>query len=317
MSVSVRRFAPATPQAGIMDKADLCVILNPWAGRGQAERRLKKVLGGRRCELWPTSGPGHAEELAVLAAREGFGTVAAAGGDGTVHEVANGLLRAGRPEVVCGVIPLGSANDYAYSLDRMQRENGTGAARGVRPVDVGVVRDLAGRERYFINCLGLGFNGAVTMEARRIKRLQGLALYGLATLRALWYHFAAPVMDVVVDGKGRRVPTLLLSVAIAHREGGFMLAPNARLDDGLFDYLHVGDLSRWEVLRFLPRVATAGPPTDYPKVRIGRCREMAVQSDAPLVVHIDGEFFCRPENDVRAIQIGILPGALGVQTIGG
>jgi diacylglycerol kinase family enzyme len=299
-----------------MDSADLCVIFNPWAGRGQAKQRLKKVLRGRPFSLWPTAGPGHAEELAARAAREGFATVAAAGGDGTVHEVANGLLRAGRPDVVFSVVPLGSANDYAYSLGRMEPANGAADPRGVRRVDVGLVRDAAGRQRYFVNSLGLGLNGAVTLESRRIKRLQGLALYGLATLRALWYHFDAPVMDVTIDGQELRVPTLLLSVGIAQREGGFVLAPNARLDDGLFDYLHAGDLSRWEVLRFLPRVATAGPPTDYPKVRIGRCREIALRSGTPLTVHTDGEFFSRPEDGVRAIHIDILPGALGVKPLG-
>src|SRR5262249_18336689 len=140
----------------------------------------------------------------------------------------------------------------------------------VRQVDVGLVRDAAGRERYFVNSLGLGLNGAVTLESRRIRRLQGLALYGLATLPALWYHSACPVMAFTIDGEAWQVPTLLLSVGLGRREGGFVLAPQAQLDDGLFDYLHVGTMSRLEVLRFLPRVASAGPPTDHPRVRIGR-----------------------------------------------
>src|SRR5436309_15138862 len=101
-----------------MGAAEVCVIYNPLAGRGRGQgrlRRLRRALGGR-AEFRPTAGAGQAEELALQAAQQGFSIVAAAGGDGTVHEVANGLLRAGRPEVTLAVIPVGSANDYAYSL---------------------------------------------------------------------------------------------------------------------------------------------------------------------------------------------------------
>src|SRR5262249_8966844 len=134
-----------------------------------------------RADFWPTGAPGQAEELAGQAARAGFATVAAAGGDGTVHEVANGLLRAGRPDVVLAGLASGSPNDHPHRLgldaDWWQRPDGVAPRR----VDVGVVH-AADRIRYFVNGLGLGFNGLVTREARRIRRLQGLALYGFALL---------------------------------------------------------------------------------------------------------------------------------------
>ena len=166
----------------------------------------------------------------------------AAGGDGTVHEVANGLLEAQRPDVAFAVVPIGSANDYAYSLDHDCTTASTAA--GERLVDVGMVRDATGRHRYFVCCLGLGFNGMVTLELRKIKRLQGIALYGLATLRALWNHHACPILDITIeDGPALQMPTLMLSVLVGRREGGFVLAPEARLDDGLLDYVHAGNLS--------------------------------------------------------------------------
>jgi diacylglycerol kinase family enzyme len=297
-----------------MKPADLCLIVNEAAGRGRAARRLNRVLRawGDQAEVRRSRRPGHAEELAQAAAGQGFTTVAAAGGDGTVHEVANGVLWAGRPEVVFGVVPIGSANDYAYSLDR--QEAGVGSSAGPRPVDVGVVEDAAGRRRYFVNSLGLGLNGAVTLESRKIRRLQGLALYGLATLRALWYHFACPVMTVRIDDTERRVPTLLLSVGLGQREGGFVLAPRARLDDGLFEFLHAGALTRWEIIRYLPRLASAGPPA-HPKVWVGQCRRLDLRSETPLTVHIDGEFFCRPEDGVREIRVRLLPGALRARVL--
>src|SRR5437762_2092597 len=95
-----------------------CVIYNPAAGRGRARRLVARLrqLRGPEFDLRPTAGPDHAAELAVWAVEAGHTTVIAAGGDGTVNEVANGLMRAARPAVVLGVWPAGSANDYAFTL---------------------------------------------------------------------------------------------------------------------------------------------------------------------------------------------------------
>jgi diacylglycerol kinase family enzyme len=297
-----------------MAEQQLCVIFNPRAGRQRAARRLAGLQHswGKRATFWPTERPGHAEELGRRAAVDGFAIVAAAGGDGTVHEVANGLLAAARPEVDFAVVPIGSANDYAHSLSF---DGGQKQPPGVRTVDVGVVRCPAGKQRFFICNLGLGLNGAVTLEARRIRRLQGLFLYGLATLRALWYHYACPRMTVAIDDEPAETrPTLMISVLLGRREGGFVLAPQARLDDGLFDYLHAGQMSRWEVLRYLPQLASSGPPANHPKVRMGHCRRLKLHSEVPLIVHIDGEFFARPEDRIHDLEITIRPHALRVHT---
>lgn len=295
----------------LADSDKLCVIFNPAAARRRAQHRLQELqatLAGR-AEFWPTEHAGHGEELARQAAEVGFGVVAAAGGDGTVHEVANGILRAARPDVAFAVFPLGSANDYADSLQ-------LAGSASTRQVDVGLVRDGKGRERYFVNTLGLGFSGAVALESRRVRWLQGLFLYGLAFVRALAFRYACPVMEVAFDQTKRSVPTLSLTVAIGRREGSFVVAADALLDDGLFDYLQAGALSRWEVLRFMPKLASGGKlPSDHPAIWLGRCREIQLHSAAPLTVHLDGEFFSLPEDDVRALEIRILPGALRVRTI--
>lgn len=293
-----------------------CVIFNPVAARGRAERRARELQAalGPHVELRATRHPGHAEELACDAAGNGFQLVAAAGGDGTVHEVANGILKSQRTDVLFGVLPLGSANDYAFSLHKSFGDRQ--AAQQGHPVDVGWVKGDDGRERYFVNTLGLGFSGAVTVESRRIRRLQGLALYGVAFLRALWYRYSCPVMQCTFDGQTREAPTLSLTLALGHREGSFIVAPEARLDDGLFDYLHAGQLARWEVLRYMPKLASGGQlPTDHPALWLGRCRELRLQSAAPLTIHLDGEFFCRPEDNLRGIEVRLLPAALRVRTV--
>jgi diacylglycerol kinase family enzyme len=297
-----------------MPRAELCVIYNPASGRGRARQRLDLLRRGlgQRADFWPTAGPGQAEELALRAAGAGYPTVAAAGGDGTVHEVANGLLRAGRPQITLAVLPIGSANDYAHSLGLGPRWWLEPEAE-VRPctVDVGLARS-GGRVRYFVNGLGLGFNGAVTVESRRVRFLQGLPLYGLALLRALLFRYSHPLMSVTIDGQGRHTPTLALGLALGRREGNFVVAPDARLDDGLFDYLHVGPLPRRSLLTFLPGLFAGRLRPSHPAVWTGRCRRVLVHSEEPLTVHADGEFFCLPEDGLRDLEATLLPGALRV-----
>lgn len=297
-----------------MATPDLCVIYNPTAGRGRAMQRFLALQGelGARAEFRSTREAGHAEELALEAAKAGVAVVGAAGGDGTVHEVANGVLRAGRPEVALAVFPVGSANDYAHSLGLAGDWWHNGSPWVSRSVDVGLARSSAGRERYFVNGVGVGFNGAVTLESRRIPWLQGVPLYGVALLRALWRHFRAPVLDITMDGETRRAPVLALSIALGRREGNFVLAPNAVLDDGLFDFLHAGKLRRWELLRYFPRMVSGRLP-DHPQIRYGRCRDVQLVSETPLTAHLDGELFCLPENGVHSLKVHILPGALRVQ----
>jgi diacylglycerol kinase family enzyme len=290
------------------------VIFNPTAGRGRlrsALERLRRSLGSR-ADFWPSREAGHAEELAQLAAKQGYAVVAAAGGDGTVHEVAAGVFLSGQPDVTLAVLPAGSANDYAYSL-------GLGPdwwahpdpAIGPRLVDVGVVRAGA-RQKPFINGMGLGFNGAVTLESRRLKHVRGLALYGLAFLRAMVSHFRTPLTTVQLDdGEMRQVPTLALSLALGQREGNFIVAPEALLDDGRFDYIHVGSLRRWDLLRFLPGLALGRLPS-HPQVWRGRCQRVVVRCEAPLTVHVDGEFFSLQRDDVRELEVQLLPGRLRV-----
>jgi diacylglycerol kinase (ATP) len=292
-----------------MAQTDVCVIYNPAAGRGQGARRLARIRKswGPGVRLLPTSYRGHAIELARQAALADYRVVAAAGGDGTVHEVANGLLQAGRTGIRFGIIPIGSANDYYASLE-MELD-----LKQEHAVDVGVVREPGGRQEFFVCCLGLGLNGAVNREARRIRRVQGIALYALATLRSLWHDYACPQMELTIDDQpAMRTPTLMFSALIGRREGGFPLAPHASVCDGWFDYVHVADLSRWQILKLLPRVALSGPPAEYPKVTLGRCRKIQLTSEAPLAVHLDGEFFCTSEENVRSLEIEIMPAALTV-----
>jgi diacylglycerol kinase (ATP) len=293
----------------------VCVIFNPAAGKRRGRQRLEAIESDwrSRAEFWPTERPGHAVELARQAASKGFKVVAAAGGDGTVHEVANGILQAGRPEVCLAVIPLGSADDYAHSLGQGQDGAVLGAS-GERLVDVGVVRTGRGHECFFVCCLGLGFGPCVTMESRRIQHLQGRLLYGFAALRAMWRHWGHLDLTGTMDGEplhpGR---TLMMSVMLGRREGGFVMAPEARLDDGWFDLVHAGELSRWEALMLIPHLGSNGPPRGHPKLGFHRFQKLRVESRQAFAVHTDGEMLCWPEDQVHGAEIELLPRRLLVR----
>jgi diacylglycerol kinase family enzyme len=292
------------------------VIYNPAAGRGRAEALLRELTAtlGADAELRPSREPGHMVELGRAACMDGFARVVAAGGDGTVHEVANGVLQSGNRDVVFAVWPLGSANDFAYSLGMTQWWKRRGEHLPTEPLAIDVGRVTApGREVFMVGNVGVGFNGMVTVEARKTRWLRGMPLYGWAFLKAMVKHFATPTMTISFDDCEVTTPTLALSILNAQREGNFPIRPAARLDDGLFDFMHATRLSRGHLLRFLPGMATGKLPENHKLLRLGRARRVAVRSVAPLCVHADGEFVCIPENGIHAITVELLPRRLKVE----
>ena len=290
------------------------MIYNPAAGRGKAGRLLAAARAWLPAfDERATAGPGHAAALAEAAARDGYDRVVAAGGDGTAHEVANGVLRSGA-DALFSAWPLGSSNDYARTtgMNGWWKCRGRGVALGEVRADAGEVT-AGGRSRYFVNGSGVGFNGMVTLEAHRIDWLRGAPLYTLAFLRALRKHYATPDYRVTFDGNEGTTPTLSLSVNLGQREGGFPVSWAARLDDGLLDTFHPGALKRWELVRYLPALVAGRLPGDHPRMRSGRCRTAAVEAGGPLCVHADGELVCVPADGVRGVRWEVLPARLRVE----
>jgi diacylglycerol kinase family enzyme len=288
----------------------VCVIYTPNAGRGRARQLIDQWCRQHQTpvELRPTRHAGDGIELARTAAIERFSVVVAAGGDGTVHEVANGLLQADRPGVAFSVWPLGSANDYLYSLE----SHPDWKAGKPFVADVGLVEGDGGRRKFFVNGIGIGFNVSVTIESRRIRCVRGTLLYATATLRAMAFRFSRPVYSVTMDGRSYQVPTLAMSVSLGKREGSFPMFPEAELGDGQFDYLHAGPATRWDLVRHLPNMIAGTLPKNHPRLWLGRCREVEVTSEVALAAHVDGEYFCLPDEGVRHLRITLLPARLSV-----
>src|SRR5439155_879737 len=170
-----------------------------------------------------------------------------------------------------------------------------------------------GRERFFVGNFGVGFNGMVNAEARKTRWLSGMPLYAWAFLKSIARHFATPRMTVRFDDTETEGPTLALSVLLGQREGNFPLRPAASLTDGLLDYMHAKKLRRWQLLRYLPAMATGRLPENHPRLGLGQARRITLRSEAPLCAHADGEFFCIPLDGITELTVEVVPARLRVE----
>ena len=294
-------------------KAKVKIIVNPYAGRWKALKSIPAIEAalqreGIAYDLVQTEGPEHGIELARQAALEGYAPVVAAGGDGTVSEVMNGLVQAAGDGLAgpMGIIPLGSANDLPVQLGLPLDVEG--ACRRLREgkervIDVGRVND-----RYFDNDVGVGFEPQVTIEARKIQWLRGTLIYIVAVFRAL-RSYDQPHMTVEWDGGRASGPMLLVSVGNGNVTGGaFRLTPEAELDDGLLDFVFSTAMSRLQIVRFLPLVFS-GQHIHRPEVTHGRATRLTITSDDPLPVGADGEII---STEAHHLEFEIIPRKLQV-----
>jgi YegS/Rv2252/BmrU family lipid kinase len=300
-------------------RSDTCVIYNPSAGRGKSAERWRQVqaLLSGRATFRPTNAAGHAAELTAQAAREGFPTIAAAGGDGTVHEVINGIMNAGSSDVAFSALPLGSGNDYARALGVPFDPPGMVErlfSSDLWPVDVGKVIVDRQRQHYFCNTLGLGLSGAVTYEAKQIRWLRGIPLYGWAALKGIFKHFHSIPIRLFEDDHESSTHLLYLAVALGQAEGGgFVVAPDARLDDGWFDLLHVTKMNRLQAMTYLPRMALGLLPANCEAIQRRRAQHLKIISECPFALHADGELLASPLQGVTECEVTILPGGLKIR----
>jgi diacylglycerol kinase (ATP) len=236
--------------------------------------------------------------------------VVAVGGDGTVQQVAAGLRKAAGtgPTLPLGIVSVGSGNDFIKMLNLPLQRPAPAVERLLlatpRRVDIGRIGN-----RYFTNGAGVGFDAQVAIQASRIRRLRGMALYGWAVLRVV-RNLRAPHIRLTLDGTtvADRPLTLVTVGNGACHGGGFWICPGARPDDGLFDICIASELSRARLLRVLPDVMR-GTHVGLPEVEILQARRVEIYSPDPLPVHADGEIFSEGTHE---LELEILPGRLTV-----
>ncbi len=285
--------------------------MNPAAGGGRTSRlwaRAKDRFArpGFHFDFAETTRRGEATELARRAALDGWPLVVAVGGDGTVNEVANGLMSAGTPTTL-GVLSSGRGNDCRRNFDLPRRFplalERLVAGRDV-PIDLGLAEWPDGRRWFFVNALGAGFDAAVAGRAQRA-RGAGTVPYLLAVLATLRAHRPAPA-TILLDGNVHSSGRIAAAVVAngPYYGGGMKIAPRADPRDGLLDLVLLGDLGRAELLRWLPTVYP-GWHLANPKVTAARGRVVSIEAPVPLPVHVDGE-----QCGETPVQVSILPAAL-------
>jgi len=296
------------------------VILNPRSGQGRAREQTGMIdtLGQRYGDLdiVPTQRPGHAVELAAAAASEGYDLVAAAGGDGTVHEVICGLMGDGdRATLPLGIIPIGSGNDLAYGLGI--REKPEEAVQRVftgtrRAIDLGRVVDDRGRATVFHNNLGIGFDAIVVMRTETISRIQGFLMYLTAVLQTIAFYYETPYMEMTFDGQPVNQRALFLYAGVGPRGGGgFLMTPDARWDDDRIDTCLCNPVGRLTMLAMLTRVMK-GTHVTSPHVTMRRSHTITARSSSPMPIYVDGEMFAYPRDGVHEVTITSVPAAVEV-----
>ena len=277
-----------------------CVILNPISGSGNSVAGVQRAVASiPGAEIRVSDGPASIGRLTRAAVTDGFQRIVAAGGDGTVSEVASAVLAAGGEEtgLECGVLPIGTGNDLALALgiprglDRATEILRSGSAR---PIDV-IVCDARerigdGQERAFAwNAIVGGFGGRVsdhlTPERKHRWRRHVYLRAALSELRELSLH----EVRIEIDGRPHELDLLMLVIANGScTGGGIPLAPGARPDDGVLDVIGIRAESPFDVLRLVPHVLS-GRHLDQPGVFHSRGRTVSVESDPGFRYNRDGE----------------------------
>ncbi len=280
------------------------VVLNPISGHGAAAKLETRIVadlrkGGIDLELVRTATAGDAIRIAEQAKQAGYETIIAVGGDGTLDEVVNGILRAsaGHPSGTLGIIPVGTGNDFCKMLS-LPSDWSMGVERIVagrcRWVDVGhVVGDKPAvsdgpKTRYFLNGLDTGFGALVATHAHDVPYLKGTALYLVAVLQTL-VRYEVPHVRIGLDEEMlEQKSTMVVAANGRCFGGGFWIAPKAEADDGLLDVIIAQGLGRFGILSLLPKVLK-GTHLGDARVRFTRTAHLTVESPDPLTVETDGE----------------------------
>ena len=284
----------------------LCIIVNPIAGKGAGKKAIPEIIKkldeiGLAYDLLQTEYPGHAIALAEEAGTNGYATVVAVGGDGTVNEVINGLMQAKNNHHLTAnlaVLPVGRGNDFSFGmgipseLDSAIRLLADGH---VRLIDIGMVKGGDYPDgRYFGNGIGIGFDTIVGFEAAKLPSfISGIPAYIIAALKTIFLFFDAPLLRIEIDDEVIEQPCLLVSMMNGKRMGGsFMFAPQSSSDDGLLNLCVVHQVTRWQVLGLFPKVMS-GTQQDHPAILMPQGQNLKILAlKGTLPVHADGETIC-------------------------
>jgi YegS/Rv2252/BmrU family lipid kinase len=274
-------------------------LVNPASAGGSTGRRWPEIAHraaalGLAGDALISEEPGQLAALAAEAVRGGAGLLVVVGGDGSVNEVVNGIAEEGGFELA--VIPRGTGWDFVrtYGIPRDLDAAIDIALNGaVREIDLGLVsfRTWAGADgrAYFANVASAGISGAIAQRANQAsKALGGKISYYWSTL-AVFVRWQTSEIRVSLDDELRAGK--MIDVVVANGRylgGGMMMCPEAEPDDGQFDVLLIGDVTKRDLLFVLPKTYR-GKHLPHPRLELLRGRIITVDADEPLPIELDGE----------------------------
>jgi len=279
------------------------VVVNPVAGGGSVARDWPQICrllrdAGLSFEHELTRGIGDATEIARRAADTGYGCLIAVGGDGTVNEIANGILNSAHSgNVILGIVSAGTACSFARSLSIPQDYiNACSLLTDQRKalIDVGVVQCRNQEQllkRFFVNTADVGFGSEIVHAWKHLPSRFGHSInYSFRTvegLRSLLSHRNKSI-KISVGDEVKVIDSCIVVVANGqYFAGGMQIAPNAKLDDGLLDVVIVGDVGRSELLKLWPTLYS-GSHMRHPKISERKATIVTIESDERLFVEADG-----------------------------
>jgi diacylglycerol kinase (ATP) len=295
---------------------DFAVIVNPAAGHGRSGRIWPDVSArmralGLRFDAQMTTGPGDATAFAAEAQRAGYATVVALGGDGTVSEVVNGLFANGRPSSRLGILSSGTGSDFVRTLGIPRGVAGVDSlTAGSRRIDVGLVRnEVDGTSRYFVNAgdVGLGAEAAdrVNHGSKRLGGFMSFLVGAVSTIAA----YQCREIEFCLDGGPCTRQRIALIVVANGRcfAGGMRVAPDAELDDGLFDVAILAEGSKPVLIGQVLPAVYSGKHIGHPLVRYLHASRVTIRPGPSARLELDGEVI-----GSGAVEFQIVPSALDV-----
>jgi diacylglycerol kinase (ATP) len=273
-------------------------LVNPASANGKTGKRWPEIgraaqAAGLRGEAIFSERPGQLGDLAREAADEGATLLVVVGGDGTVHEVVNGI--AGRDGIELALIPRGTGWDFArtHKIPKRLGEALRIAKEGqVRSFDLGratYLADGSDQTAWFANMASVGMSGAVAAKANSTTKALGAKTSYLLALGAVFARWKNVELRVRVDEEERRGLMEETIVAVGrYLAGGMMITPDAEPDDELFDVLLIGDVTKTELVRVMPKIYR-GTHLPHPKGEVLRGRNVSIEADDPLPIQLDGE----------------------------
>lgn len=289
-------------------KTKWAVIINPNAGKTSKKNHISKIEKllnkySFRFELFITENYQHALYLSKDLVISGYRKIIAVGGDGTINEVVNGIMNSKlNNEVVLGLIPSGSGNDFVRTVKisrNYEKAIKTIKENFRRLIDVGMLN-----KQYFINTLGIGFDAKIAKSANKIKFVGGILKYLLALFENL-KNLETYNLAIKTDDDLFRNETILISIGNGKFSGGgFPLTPNASPFDSKADVCLVSKISKFELIKSLLMVLRS-KHENHPAVKIFQSKEIEVKSDRNVDIYLDGEI---PQlTNYRRFSIKILP----------